>query len=185
MEGKARQAYLEEALGLAVDAWQDPPFTLAVEQATAAAGEGQEGFGGNAQASPGLMVQFAIWSLIMSGSTLVVERTSGAMQRLPIDQPLATGVRSIDAFATVGKGQRLGLFAGTGVGKSVLLGMMARHTGADVIVIGLVGERGREVNEFLERDLGRAGLARSVVVVATSSCTPFSALRRSYRPAAP
>jgi flagellum-specific ATP synthase len=91
-----------------------------------------------------------------------------AVQRPPIDQALATGVRAIDGFLTCGQGQRLGIFAGSGVGKSVLLGMMARYTAADVNVIALIGERGREVNEFLQRDLGDEGLARSVVVVATS-----------------
>lgn len=85
-----------------------------------------------------------------------------------IRQPLATGVRAIDSLLTCGRGQRLGIFAGSGVGKSVLLGMMSRYTNADVIVTGLVGERGREVNDFLERDLGPEGMARSVVVVATS-----------------
>jgi FliI/YscN family ATPase len=86
-----------------------------------------------------------------------------------IDQPLSTGVRAIDGLLTCGKGQRMGIFSGSGVGKSMLLGMMARYTAADVIVIGLIGERGREVNEFIERDLGPAGLAKSVVVVATSN----------------
>jgi len=103
------------------------------------------------------------------------ERTS--FQRRPphpcrrprIDQPLATGIRAIDGTATCGRGQRMGIFSGSGVGKSVLLGMMARYTDADVIVIALIGERGREVNEFLERDLGPDGLAKSVVVVATSN----------------
>jgi len=85
-----------------------------------------------------------------------------------IDEPLATGVRAIDGLLTCGRGQRMGIFSGSGVGKSVLLGMMARYTDADVIVIGLIGERGREVREFLERDLGPQGLAKSVVVVATS-----------------
>jgi len=89
--------------------------------------------------------------------------------RPPIDQPLSTGVRAIDGMLTAGKGQRLGIFAGSGVGKSVTLGMMARYTTADVIVIGLIGERGREVNEFIQRDLGPEGLAKSVVVVATSN----------------
>lgn len=88
--------------------------------------------------------------------------------RPPIAEPLATGIRAIDAMLTCGKGQRVGIFAGSGVGKSVTLGMMARYTSADVIVVALVGERGREVNEFLHRDLGPEGLARSVVVVATS-----------------
>lgn len=91
-----------------------------------------------------------------------------ATQRPRVCQPLGTGVRVIDSLLTCGQGQRLGIFAGSGVGKSVLLGMMARSTSADVTVIGLIGERGREVNDFLERDLQSSGLARSVVVVATS-----------------
>lgn len=90
-----------------------------------------------------------------------------AVERPRIDTPLTTGVRAIDALLTCGRGQRIGMFSGSGVGKSVLLGMMARYTSADVNVIGLIGERGREVNEFIERDLGPAGLAKSVVVVAT------------------
>src|SRR6185295_2795117 len=91
-----------------------------------------------------------------------------AIERPRIDTPLSTGVRAIDGLLTCGKGQRMGVFAGSGVGKSVLLGMMSRHTAADVNVIALVGERGREVNEFIERDLGPEGLAKSVIVVATS-----------------
>jgi len=91
-----------------------------------------------------------------------------AVERPRIDQPLCTGIRVFDALLTCGRGQRMGIFSGSGVGKSVLLGMMARYTAADVNVIALIGERGREVNEFLERDLGPEGLARSVVVVATS-----------------
>ena len=90
------------------------------------------------------------------------------VQRPRIDAPLTTGIRAIDGLLTCGKGQRMGIFAGSGVGKSVLLGMMARYTNADVNVIGLIGERGREVNEFIQRDLGPEGLARSVVIVATS-----------------
>lgn len=90
-------------------------------------------------------------------------------RRPPIDMPLGTGIRAIDALTTCGQGQRLGIFSGSGVGKSVLLGMMARHTDADVIVIGLIGERGREVNDFIHHDLGPEGLAKSVVVVATSN----------------
>lgn len=89
------------------------------------------------------------------------------MQRPPIDQPLATGVQAIDTMLTLGKGQRVGIFSGSGVGKSTLLGQIARSSQADMNVIALVGERGREVREFLERDLGPEGLARSVVVVAT------------------
>ncbi|HLU49815.1 MAG TPA: FliI/YscN family ATPase, partial [Planctomycetota bacterium] len=90
------------------------------------------------------------------------------LHRLPVDQPLPTGVRAIDALATVGRGQRLGVFAGSGVGKSCLLGMLARGTRADVVVLGLVGERSREVREFVERELGEEGRRRAVVVVATA-----------------
>jgi flagellum-specific ATP synthase len=86
-----------------------------------------------------------------------------------IDTRLSTGIRAIDGLMTCGRGQRVGIFAGSGVGKSVSLGMMARYTDADVIVIALIGERGREVNEFIERDLGPEGRAKSVVVVATSN----------------
>ena len=86
-----------------------------------------------------------------------------------IDTPLSTGIRAIDGLMTCGRGQRVGIFAGSGVGKSVSLGMMARYTDADVIVIALIGERGREVNEFIERDLGPEGRKKSVVVVATSN----------------
>ena len=92
-----------------------------------------------------------------------------ATERPRIDTPLATGVRAIDGLLTCGQGQRLGIFAGSGIGKSVLMGMMARYTDAEVAVIGLIGERGREVNEFIHRELGPTGLARSVVVVATSN----------------
>lgn len=91
-----------------------------------------------------------------------------SLARPPIDEPLATGVRAVDAMLTVGRGQRLGIFAGSGVGKSTLLGMLARGTQADAIVIAMVGERGREVREFIERTLGEEGLKRSVIVVATS-----------------
>jgi flagellum-specific ATP synthase len=100
-------------------------------------------------------------------------RPINAMQREPIREPLDTGVRAINAMLTVGRGQRLGLFAGAGVGKSVLLGMMARYTRADVIVVGLVGERGREVKEFLEDILGDEGRRRSVVVAAPADEPPL------------
>lgn len=90
-----------------------------------------------------------------------------AMERARISEPIATGVRSIDGLLTLGRGQRMGIFAASGVGKSVLMGMVARNTSADVNVIALLGERGREVREFIERDLGEEGLARSIVVVAT------------------
>lgn len=95
-------------------------------------------------------------------------RRPNPMERTRIDRPLGTGVRAIDGLLTLGRGQRVGIMAGSGVGKSVLLGMIARNTNADVNVIALLGERGREVREFIERDLGPEGLARSVVVVATS-----------------
>ncbi len=99
---------------------------------------------------------------------LALDRPSlPAVQRPRINTALSTGIRAIDGLLTVGKGQRIGLFAGSGVGKSVALGMMSRYTTADVNVVALIGERGREVNEFVERDLG-LGLAKSVVVVATS-----------------
>jgi FliI/YscN family ATPase len=99
------------------------------------------------------------------------------MQRRRIGQVLATGVRSLDGLLTLGKGQRIGIFSGSGVGKSTLLGMIARNTSAQVNVIALVGERGRELREFIENDLGPEGLARSVVVVATSDQTPLLRLR--------
>jgi flagellum-specific ATP synthase len=99
------------------------------------------------------------------------------LRRQMIVKPLSVGVKVIDGLLTLGQGQRVGIFAGSGVGKSVLLGMMARNTEADVNVIALVGERGREVKEFLERDLGESGLARSVVVVATSDQPPLVRLK--------
>lgn len=99
------------------------------------------------------------------------------LARAPLDTPLGTGVRAIDALLTCGRGQRVGLFGGSGVGKSTLLGMMARGTAADVAVIALVGERGREVRAFLDHDLGAGGLARSVVVASTSASPPLMRLR--------
>jgi FliI/YscN family ATPase len=100
--------------------------------------------------------------------------------RDPVVAPIGTGVRAIDAVLTCGRGQRVGLFGGSGVGKSTLLGMMARGTSADVAVIALVGERGREVRAFLEHDLGPEGLKRSVVVVSTSDNPPLLRLRAAY-----
>ena len=91
-----------------------------------------------------------------------------AMERVVIDEVLSLGVKAVDGLMTIGKGQRIGIFAGSGVGKSTLMGMFARNTNADINVIALIGERGREVKEFIERDLGPEGMARSVVVVATS-----------------
>lgn len=90
------------------------------------------------------------------------------MSREIISQVLPLGVKAVDGLLTVGKGQRIGIFAGSGVGKSTLLGMFARNTKADINVIALIGERGREVREFVERDLGPEGMKRSVLVVATS-----------------
>lgn len=90
------------------------------------------------------------------------------LQRLRIAEPLSIGVRAIDGLLTIGKGQRVGIFAGSGVGKSTLMGMIARNTSADINVIALIGERGREVLDFLEKDLGEEGLKRSIVIVATS-----------------
>src|SRR6185295_13220619 len=97
--------------------------------------------------------------------------------RRPVDRPLPTGIRAIDGLLTLGVGQRVGLFAGSGVGKSTLLGAIARGALADVVVVALVGERGREVGEFLERSLGQAGRQRAVVVVATSDAPALERLR--------
>jgi FliI/YscN family ATPase len=94
--------------------------------------------------------------------------------------PLGTGVRAIDALLTCGRGQRMGLFGGSGVGKSTLLGMMARSTAADIAVIGLIGERGREVRGFLEHDLGPEGLKKAVVVASTSDNPPLVRIRAAY-----
>ena len=108
------------------------------------------------------------------------QASPSAMHRARIDTPLQTGVRVLDTLTTVGRGQRLGLFAGSGVGKSSLLSMIARGTDAEVSVIALVGERGREVREFLEDDLGPEGLARSVVVVATSDEPALMRLKAAF-----
>ena len=99
------------------------------------------------------------------------------LARRNIDEVLGTGVRAIDALLTCGKGQRIGIFGGSGIGKSTLLGMMARYTSADVNIIGLVGERGREVRAFIEKDLGEQGLRRSVVVASTSDQPPLLRIR--------
>ena len=102
------------------------------------------------------------------------------LKRPRIDTPLSTGIRTIDGLLTCGKGQRLGIFAGSGVGKSTLMGQMARQSSADINVVCLVGERGREVREFLDRDLGPEGLARSVVIVATSDEPALIRLRAAH-----
>jgi len=103
----------------------------------------------------------------------MAKRPINAMDRAKVARPLDVGVRAINALATVGRGQRMGLFAGSGVGKSVLLGMMARYTSADVTVVGLIGERGREVKEFIDDILGADGLRRAVVVAAPADTPPL------------
>lgn len=111
---------------------------------------------------------------IVDVTSLPLDRKQiNAMDRAPVRNSLDTGVRAINALLTVGRGQRIGLFSGSGVGKSVLLGMMARYTQADVIVVGLIGERGREVKEFIEDILGTQGRARSVVVAAPADAPPL------------
>ncbi len=104
-------------------------------------------------------------------------RAANPLTRAPISEILDVGVRAINSMLTVGRGQRMGLFSGSGVGKSVLLGMMARYTSADVIVVGLIGERGREVKEFIEQILGTVGLSRSVVVAAPADTPPLMRLQ--------
>lgn len=106
------------------------------------------------------------------------------LERRRIDEPCSVGVRVIDGLITIGKGQRIGIFAGSGVGKSVLLGMMGRGAQAQVNVIALVGERGREVKEFIEKDLGPEGLKRSVLVVATSDAAPLARIKAALTAAA-
>jgi type III secretion protein N (ATPase) len=115
----------------------------------------------------------------LSGGAMVpVDRDPPSpMDRRPVDRPIATGIKALDGLLTLGEGQRVGLFAGSGVGKSTLLGAIARGVEADVVVVALVGERGREVGEFLEHSLGPEGRARSVVVVATSDVAALERLR--------
>ncbi|WP_217585607.1 flagellar protein export ATPase FliI [Lentibacillus saliphilus] len=109
------------------------------------------------------------------------ERTPpNPLSRAPIHKPVQVGVKAIDALLTVGKGQRIGIFSGSGVGKSTLLGMIARNSSADINVIALIGERGREVREFLEHDLGEDGLAKSIVVVATSDQPALMRIKGAY-----
>lgn len=122
--------------------------------------------------------------LVARGKTLATrslyQTPSHPLSRTMITEPLDLGVRAINGMLTTGKGQRIGIMAGSGVGKSVLLGMMARHTKADINIIALIGERGREVREFIERDLGPEGLARSIVVVATSDKSPLLRMRAAF-----
>jgi flagellum-specific ATP synthase len=110
-------------------------------------------------------------------SSLLEGQVRSPLDRVPIRTPLGTGIRVLDALLTVGRGQRVGIFGGSGVGKSTLIGMMTRNTEADVTVVGLVGERGREVLEFLEDALGEEGRARSVLVVSTSDQSPLLRMR--------
>jgi flagellum-specific ATP synthase len=112
-----------------------------------------------------------------TASSPLNNRAPNPLARAPIADILDVGVRAINSMLTVGRGQRMGLFAGSGVGKSVLLGMMARYTSADVIVVGLIGERGREVKEFIEQILGEEGLARAVVVAAPADTPPLMRLQ--------
>lgn len=116
-------------------------------------------------------------SLVLRERVRLSAPPPSAMMRRRIAQPLVLGVRAIDSCLTIGEGQRVGVMAGPGVGKSVLLGMVARHAQAEVIVVGLIGERGREVREFVERDLGPEGLKRSIVVVATGDEPPMVRVR--------
>ena len=110
----------------------------------------------------------------------LASETPHALSRRRVDEPLPVGVRALDTLVPVGKGQRLGIFAGSGVGKSTLLAQITRGTEADVRVIGLIGERGREVKEFLEENLGEEGMARTVVVVATSDEPPLVRLKAAF-----
>ena len=115
---------------------------------------------------------------VAAGQTMSLDGSiRSPLDRVPIKTPLGTGIRVLDALLTVGRGQRVGIFGGSGVGKSTLIGMMTRNTGADVTVVGLVGERGREVVEFLDDSLGEEGRARSVVVVSTSDQSPLMRMR--------
>jgi flagellum-specific ATP synthase len=115
-------------------------------------------------------------SLSLERRVPLYSRPINPLEREPIRHTLDVGVRAINGLLTVGRGQRLGLFAGSGVGKSVLLGMMARYTEADVVVVGLIGERGREVKEFIDRILGAEGMARAVVVAAPADHPPLMRL---------
>jgi flagellum-specific ATP synthase len=110
----------------------------------------------------------------------VTNEPPAVLTRKRIDEQIITGIRSIDALAPAGKGQRLGIFSGSGIGKSTLLGMIARNTSADINVIALIGERGREVREFIENDLGEEGLKRSIIVVSSSDTPPLARLKGAY-----
>lgn len=110
----------------------------------------------------------------------VSTRPINPLKRIPITEPLCTGIKAIDSLITIGKGQRVGIFSGTGIGKSILLGMIARGSSADINVIALVGERGREVRDFIENNLGEEGLKNSIVVVATSDETALMRVKGAF-----
>lgn len=118
--------------------------------------------------------------LNVSGDRPLYNDITNPLFRPPIDTPLSLGVRAIDGLLTIGQGQRVGIMAGSGVGKSVLLGMIARNTTADINVIALIGERGREVREFMEQNLGPEGLKKSVVIVATPDQSPLLRMRAAF-----
>ena len=119
--------------------------------------------------------------IISEGRSSMTGSAINPLAREPITQPLDVGVRTINALLPIGRGQRVGLFAGSGVGKSTLLGMMTRFTSADVIVVGLIGERGREVRDFVESTLGEEGLRRAVVIAAPADRPPLARLHGAYR----
>lgn len=117
-------------------------------------------------------------SPLQGGESLSLEpKPINPMKRQPVESPLDVGVKAINGLLTVGKGQRIGLMAGSGVGKSVLMGMITKYTAADIIVVGLIGERGREVREFIERNLGEEGRKRAVIIAAPADESPLMRLR--------
>jgi flagellum-specific ATP synthase len=147
------------------------------------------GFPALARVGPGLLgrVLDGLGAVLDRGGPPALEetvplqvRSSNPVLRKRISEPLDVGLKAINGLLTIGKGQRMAIMAGSGVGKSTLLGMMARHTEAELSVIALIGERGREVREFIEKDLGPAGLERSVVIVATSDQPPLIRIRGAY-----
>lgn len=118
--------------------------------------------------------------LMYSDETPLYQEVVNPLTRARIDKPLDVGIKALNGCLTCGRGQRVGIMAGSGVGKSVLLGMMARYTDADINVIALIGERGKEVKDFIEKDLGEAGMARTVMIVATSDQPPLARLRGAF-----
>jgi flagellum-specific ATP synthase len=159
-EGRILLMPLEETGGLqSGDAVVARPEAARIGVGSALLGRVLDGFGEPIDGGP---------AIVPESSNDLYAAPPGPLEREPITQPLVTGVRAIDSLLPCGQGQRVGIFGGSGVGKSTLLGAMARHNSADVSVIALIGERNREVREFLEHELGADGLARSVVVVATS-----------------